>query len=96
MYANVVWNPILMIPCWITAILNIAVMWVVVGLGLVVAPHAPMAMWYLPVPIPALLIAGIPGAILCLVILALDFVIWYPFFKVYEKKVMIEDGELTV
>lgn len=95
MYASVVWNPILMIPTWITAIVNLALMWICMSIGLVTPIHETMGMWYLPCPIPALLVCGIPGGILCLVNLAVDAVIWYPFFKVYEKQCMEEDGELA-
>jgi len=95
-FGTIVWNPILMIPCWITAIVNLTMTYLAMRMGLVLAPHVTMGMWYLPVPIPAILVGGIPGLILCLINLGLDAFIWYPFFKVYEKKVMAEDGELEM
>ncbi len=94
MYSTVVWNPIMMIPTWITAIVNLALMWICMSIGVVTPIHETMGMWYLPCPIPALLVGGIPGGILCIVNIAVDAVIWYPFFKLYEKQCMIEDEEI--
>lgn len=94
-FGNVVWNPILMIPALLTTIVNVTATWLAISLGLVMAPHVVWGLWYIPLPIIAFFVGGIPGVLLSLAIIGLDFLIYYPFFKAYEKKVMIEDGELA-
>lgn len=95
MFGNIVWNPILMLGTLLVTIVNLVLTYLSIAIGLVTAPHVLFNMWYLPTPIYAYFVTGIPGVILNLALIAIDHVIWYPFFKVYEKQVMLEDGELT-
>ena len=46
--APVVWNPILMIPLCLNSIIIPSLMYLVMRIGLVPIPSAPMQMWYLP------------------------------------------------
>lgn len=90
--APVVWNPILMIPLWLNSIVATLVMYVTMAVGLVPVPSAPMQMWYLPTIIQGFLVSGIPGALLVVALFVLSYLIWLPFFKVYERQVMREEA----
>lgn len=91
MYGNVVWNPILMIPSWICTFVNYTVSFLLVKMEFVLPPLDSFGLWFLPYPLPSLFIGGIKAMLLCLVLIALDFIIWRPFFKAYEAKIMKEE-----
>lgn len=92
MYGNIAWNPVLMIPSWLCTIANYTVAYFIIKIGLVTAPFTSVGLWFAPYPIPSFLLGGIPGVLLCLVIVAMDFVIWYPFFKAYEASAIKEES----
>lgn len=96
MYGNVVWNPILMIPSWLCTIANYSIAYLLVRIGLIMPPISSFGLWFLPYPLPSLLIGGISAAIVCCLLIALDFVIWRPFFKAYEKSILKEEAEAAV
>lgn len=93
MYGNVVWNPILMIPSWLCTIANYSIAYLLVRIGLIMPPISSFGLWFLPYPLPSLLIGGISAAIVCCLLIALDFVIWRPFFKAYERNILKEEEE---
>lgn len=86
-FGCVAWNPIMMIPMWLTSIVLPLVIWVFTK----VIPFAPIPtivfdMWYCPFPISTWLTTqSIKGILLMLLCAVLGTVIWYPFFKTYEK-----------
>lgn len=85
--APVVWNPILMIPLCLNSIILPTIMYIVMHIGLVPIPSAPMQMWYLPTVIQGFLATGsVSGVILVIVLAIVSYFIWLPFFKVYEKQ----------
>lgn len=87
-FGCVAWNPIMMIPMWAVGILLPIITWVFTK----VIPFAPIPtivfdMWYCPFPISTWLTTGsIRGILLMLACGAAGTVIWYPFFKTYEKQ----------
>ena len=90
--APVVWNPILMIPLILNSIIIPTVMYLAFRIGLVPVPAAPMQMWYLPTIIQGYLATGsIMGVVLVIVLFAISWLIWTPFFKVYEKQCLEEE-----
>jgi PTS system cellobiose-specific IIC component len=92
--APVVWNPILMIPLCLNSIIIPSIMYVVMKIGLVPIPSAPMQMWYLPNVIQGYLVSGVRGVILVIVLFIASWLIWSPFFKVYEKQQYAEENAL--
>lgn len=93
--APIALNPILMIPMWINALVIPTIVWFVLKAGLVTIPHAVMNVNQLPMPISSFLAThgDFRVIILEVVIFAVSWIIWYPFFKAHEKKVLIEEGD---
>lgn len=94
--APVVWNPILMIPLCLNSIVVPTIMYVVMRIGLVPVPSAPMQMWYLPNIIQGYLVTGsFSGVILVIVLFIVSYLIWRPFFTVYEKQQYEEENAVV-
>lgn len=93
-FGTVVWNPYLMIPLWINGIVIPIITWTGLKMGLAAIPKAVMQMWYIPFPISTWLISPSVGAMILLVIIfAVSWVIWFPFFKVYDGQVLKEEAQ---
>lgn len=92
--APVVWNPILMIPLCLNSIIIPSVMYLVMNFGLTPVPSSPMQMWYLPNIIQGYLTTNsLAGVILVIVLFIISWLIWMPFFKVFEKQQYKEEIE---
>lgn len=92
--APVVWNPILMIPLCLNSIIIPSLMYLVMRIGLVPIPSAPMQMWYLPNIVQGYLTTNsMAGVILVIALFAVSWLIWMPFFRVYEKQQYKEEIE---
>lgn len=87
-FGSIVWNPIMMLPMWLIGIILPLIVWV----GTKVIPFAPIPkvvfdLWYVPFPIATWITTGtISGIILMLICVTVATLIWYPFFKAYEKQ----------
>ena len=97
-FGAVAWNPIMMLPMWIIGLVLPIIVWI----GTKVIHFAPIPkivfdMWYAPFPISTWITTGtVSGIILMLVCVLVSSLIWYPFFKVYEKQeVANETNEKT-
>lgn len=94
--APIAFNPILMIPMWINGLVGPILTWVVLKIGFVPIPHKPFQLWYLPAPIQSWIITeSVRGLIFFVVLFAISWLIYYPFFKVYDKQAVIQDAELA-
>lgn len=94
--APIAFNPILMIPFWITGLVTPILLWFSMKLHLVPIPSEPFQMWYTPGPISGWIITkSIAGVIFVLAIFAVSWLIYYPFFKVYDKQAVQQDLEWT-
>lgn len=94
--APIVFNPMLMIPMWINGLVMPIITYVVLNMGLVEIPAKAFQLWYLPYPISTYLVNGdFKGIILFVAMAALSFVIWYPFFKVYDNQEIQTEKELA-
>lgn len=98
-FGAIAWNPIMMLPMWIIGIVLPIIVWV----GTKVIHFAPIPsivfdMWYIPYPLSTWITTGtMTGIILMLICVLVATLIWYPFFKVYEKQeVRIEMGEVKI
>lgn len=93
-YGAVVFNPLLMIPMWICGLVIPSITYIVFSLGLVTIPSTSFLIWYMPVGFQTYMTNhDFRGLILLAVLLALTFIIYYPFVKVYDKQCLQEEEE---
>lgn len=92
--APIVMNPMLIIPFIVAPMANAVIAWIATSLGLVnrVVASAP---WTLPGPIGAFLATGNDwrAAVLSILLIILSIVIYYPFFKMYDKDMEAQEHE---
>jgi PTS system cellobiose-specific IIC component len=90
----VVWNPIMMIPFLIVAIVVPSITYLTLKIGLVAIPAVPLMMNYIPQPISAFIINNDwRSIILLLVVIIVTYLIYLPFFKTYEKQEIAKERE---
>lgn len=91
----IAWNPIMMIPFWINGFIVPSIVYFVLRGGLVTVPSKPFAMQFLPQPISTFLVNNdFRGVILWVILVVITALVWYPFFKAYEKmEIAKEAGE---
>ncbi|MFB3162306.1 PTS transporter subunit EIIC [Neobacillus sp. 179-J 1A1 HS] len=83
--APVAFNPILMVPMWLNGLIIPAITYIALNLDLVTIPERLFQLWYMPVGISSLLInSDFRGLLLLAVIVVVSWLIWFPFFKVYD------------
>lgn len=83
---SIAWNPLLMIPMWIIAIVAPTLTYLALSLNLVNIPSQVYQMSFLPTGLNSIFVSSdFRGIILWLAITAVITVIWLPFFKAYEK-----------
>lgn len=86
-FGAVAWNPILMVPMWLQGIILPLITYVVLRMGIVNIPSAVFDMWYCPFPISTWIVSqDLNGLILLAAVTTVSTLIWYPFFKMYEKQ----------
>lgn len=91
--APIAFNPILMVPMWIIGFIAPAITYIALNSGIVPIPAQTFSFWYLPSPIVGFMVTqSVMGLALVGVIFALSWVIYYPFFKVYDKQVCEEEA----
>lgn len=96
MFGTVVFNPILMLPAWINSIVGPIYVWVLMSTGLLNIPSKMLFTGQLPAPFSSVLVTEDMRALLWwAVLLVIYFLIWYPFFKVYEKQKLAEEAAET-
>jgi len=90
--APIVLNPVLIIPFVVTPIVCGIIAWFATSAGLVNAVTV-IAPWTLPGPIGAFLSTGGDwrAIVLSLVLIVLSVIIYYPFVKMYDKKLLLEE-----
>ena len=97
----VVWNPIMMIPYLLVSFIVPSLVYLVLTVGFVDIPARAFQMNFLPQPIATFLINyDFRGVIFWILLFMLIYLIYLPFFKVYEnqemKKEAAEEGKETV
>jgi PTS system cellobiose-specific IIC component len=85
-FGCIAWNPILMIPMWLQGIFLSVITYIGLRSGVVPIPKSVFGLWYTPYPVASFILSGIAGLALCVILFAVSFAIWRPFFKVYEKQ----------
>lgn len=92
--APMAFNPILMIPMWIMGIVGPALTYIVMKIGILPIPEVLYNLWYLPAPVSGYLITkSIIGVVYVLIIFAISWLVYLPFFKAYDKQVLREELE---
>lgn len=88
----IILNPTLMLPFIFVPMINAIVAYTATTLGLVgrVVANAP---WTLPGPIGAFIATGNDwrGAVLSILLIGLSVLIYYPFFKIYDKQLLDQE-----
>lgn len=89
----VVFNPILMVPGWINAIVGPTYVWVLMNAGLLNIPSTIIQIGQIPAPISSVMVTQDLRAILWWAILLVIYTaIWFPFFKTYEAQKVAEEA----
>ncbi|EKK3975451.1 PTS transporter subunit EIIC [Cronobacter sakazakii] len=88
----VVMNPTLFVPLLLVPLVNTVLAYVALEMDLVQKMVA-MAPWTAPAPLGAMISAAwdMRAALLVVVLLVVDGLLWYPFFKVYEKQLISQE-----
>jgi cellobiose PTS system EIIC component len=94
----IVLNPIMIIPFVLTSIVTVIVTFLGMDMGLVAKPVGIAVPWTMPPIISGYLASGghISGAVMNIVNIAISFVIYLPFFKIYDKAKKREEDEMNV
>lgn len=96
-FGCIAWNPIMMLPMWIIGIVLPAMTWI----GCKVIAFAPIAqiqfdLWYCPYPISTWIASQ--GNLMAVLFVIIEVIvaglIWYPFFKAYEKQCLDEEAAI--
>lgn len=91
--APIAFNPILMVPMWIIGLLGPAITWLALNFNIIPKVSELFTFWYLPFPICTWFIGGLSGLIFSLLFFALSWIVYLPFFKVYDKQCLAEEIE---
>lgn len=91
-FGAVAWNPILMLPMWIIAIVTVSITYFSMSLGLVSIPTEVFSLWYCPEFLQGFFVSGISGVLLTAINFTVAAIIWYPFFKMYDNKLLEEEA----
>jgi PTS system cellobiose-specific IIC component len=95
--APIAFNPMLMVPFWINGLLMPAMTWLALKGGLAEVPTKVFQLWYMPYPISTFLVSDWRGVLVVLVLMAVSFLVWLPFFRAYDiqeaKKERKEEAE---
>lgn len=84
-------NPVIAIPFIVTPIVNALITHFTIVSGMLSRPFADLP-WTTPAPIGAFLTTmDYRGAILVFILIAIDLIIYYPFFKVYETSLLEQE-----
>jgi Phosphotransferase system, EIIC. len=90
--APIMLNPILAIPFIVGPIVTGIISYLAMYFNLVARPYI-LAPWTLPAPIGAYLTTGGDwrAIVLCLINIIITGIIYYPFFKAYERQMLAEE-----
>jgi len=94
-FGTIAWNPILMIPMWIIALVLPLITYVTLSLGWFPIPASAFTMWYMPIGLSAFVMTGdFRSLILVVINLGVALAIWYPFFRIYEGREVKKEQDL--
>jgi len=86
-------NPIFFIPFLLTSTLNCAIAYICTSVGIIGKTFA-MLSWQMPSIFGAFLSTmDVKALILIIVLIIIDLIVYYPFFKAYEKQLVKQESE---
>ncbi|EIT86372.1 PTS system cellobiose-specific transporter subunit IIC [Fictibacillus macauensis ZFHKF-1] len=93
----IVLNPVLIIPFIVTPLIGASLAYGATALGFVTATYVQVP-WTLPAPIGAYLATGGDwrAIILVLINIAISIVVYLPFFRIYDKKLLLQEQTTDV
>lgn len=93
----IVLNPIMIIPFILTPAISVIITYLSMDMGLVAKPIGIVTPFTMPPIIGGYLITGsISGSILQLVIIAVSFFIYFPFFKIWDNQKLKEENTINI
>ena len=94
-FGAIAWNPIMMIPMWLQSLVLPSIIWIFTKvIHFAPIPTVVFDAWYMPFPISTWLTTrSVNAIILMLVVVVAASLIWYPFFKIYEKQQLEAEQE---
>ena len=91
--APIAFNPIMMVPFWLNSIAGPVIIWFSMRLDLLNIPYRMMQIGQIPAPFSSVMITeDMRAVIVYLILFAVYYIIWLPFFKVYEVQ-CLNEGE---
>lgn len=95
--APMVYNPVLILPMVINAIIGSVYVWVIFKTGLLNYPNVALTgVGTLPVIVGTVMLTGdLRGILWYIVLFAIYAAVYYPFFKVFEKEVLDKEAKET-
>lgn len=92
--APVAFNPYLMVPIWINAIVVPSITYWVMSMGIVNIPSKSFLLWYVPYPITSYLATqDFRAIIICILIFVLTWIIYLPFFRAYDNTLLKQEKQ---
>lgn len=90
--APIIFNPILMLPMWINAVVGPIIIYCAMSFGWLNIPSKLMQIGQIPAPFSSVMITEDFRAIFWyIVMIIVNTLIWYPFFKVFEKQCIADE-----
>jgi len=92
-FGVIAWNPVMMLPMWLQGLILPGIVWIFTKtISLVPIPMMLFDMWYCPFPISTWITTkSLTGLFLLAIIITVSTIIWYTFFKIYEKQKIEEE-----
>lgn len=91
--APIVFNPILMLPMWINAVVGPLIIYSAMSFGWLNIPSKLMQIAQIPAPFSSVMITEDFRAIIWFVVMiVVNTLIWYPFYKTFEKQCIKEEA----
>lgn len=92
----IVMNPVIVIPFILVPLLNIAISYVTMAIGLVPICNGVIMPWTTPPIISGFLSSGWQGSILQIILILLGIVIYLPFIKAMDRTYIKDEEKITV
>ena len=89
--APIAFNPILMIPFWISGLVAAVLTWFGLYANMIPKITFQWEFWYLPKPLGAFAVGGMSGLLFVAVIFIITCFIYWPFFKIYDNRCLEEE-----
>ncbi|EOH8722997.1 PTS sugar transporter subunit IIC [Enterococcus faecalis] len=92
--APIAFNPYLMIPMWINALVVPSIAYATMYWGFVNIPTQSFLLWYMPYPFTSYLATqDIRAVVVCVLIFVITWLVFLPFFKAYDQSLLKQEKE---